>query len=148
MPCMWLMQFSPLDCSLGCPLGCRQLCCQLNCSLSYSLGFQLNYLLSCSLGCQLSYPLSFSHIRQLIYPLNIYTLSGRLAKVVGSHAAVARSIPAAAALIYTTAHEARRCDQSILFTGSDAIVRSWLWSTATRSSPFGYFSILLQVVDN
>ena len=29
-----------------------------------------------------------------------------------------------------------------------AIVRSWLWSTATRSSPLGYFSKLLQVVDN
>ena len=31
---------------------------------------------------------------------------------------------------------------------SDAIVRSWLWLTATRSSPFGYFSKLMQVVDN
>ena len=27
-------------------------------------------------------------------------------------------------------------------------LRSWLWSTATRSSPLGYFSKLLQVVDN
>ena len=26
--------------------------------------------------------------------------------------------------------------------------RCWLWSTATRSSPLGYFSRLLQVVDN
>ena len=34
------------------------------------------------------------------------------------------------------------------FTVSDAIVRSWLWLTATRSSPLGYFSKLLQVVDN
>ena len=33
-------------------------------------------------------------------------------------------------------------------TVSDAIVLSWLWSTATRSSPLGYFSRLLQVVDN
>ena len=41
-----------------------------------------------------------------------------------------------------------RCDQSIWSTVSVAIVRSWLLSTATRSSPFGYFSILLQVVDN
>ena len=31
------------------------------------------------------------------------------------------------------------CDQSIGSTISDAIVRSWLWLTATRSSPFGYF---------
>ena len=40
------------------------------------------------------------------------------------------------------------CDQSIRSTVSDAMVRSWLWSTATRSSPLGYFSKLLQVVDN
>ena len=47
-----------------------------------------------------------------------------------------------------TAHEGEGCDQSIGSTVSDAIVRSWLWSTATRSSPLGYFSILLQVVAN
>ena len=48
------------------------------------------------------------------------------------------------------AHEGGECDQSIGSTVSDAILRSWLWSTstATRSSPFGYFSRLLQVVDN
>ena len=40
------------------------------------------------------------------------------------------------------------CDQSIGSTVSDAIVRSWLWLTATKSSPFGYFSKLLQVADN
>ena len=40
------------------------------------------------------------------------------------------------------------CDQSIGSTVSDAIVRSWLWSTATRSSPLGHISKLLQVVDN
>ena len=40
-----------------------------------------------------------------------------------------------------------RCDKSIGSTVSDAIVRSWFWSTAT-SSPLGYFSKLLQVVDN
>ena len=40
------------------------------------------------------------------------------------------------------------CDQSIGSTVSDAIVRSWLWSTATRGSTLGYFSRLLQVVDN
>ena len=31
---------------------------------------------------------------------------------------------------------------------SDVIVHNWLWSTVTRSSPLGYFSILQQVVDN
>ena len=40
------------------------------------------------------------------------------------------------------------CDQSIGSNSHDAILRSWLWSTATGSSPFGYFSILLQVVGN
>ena len=35
----------------------------------------------------------------------VYTLSGRIGKVVASHAAVARSIPAEVALIYTM-HEA------------------------------------------
>ena len=40
------------------------------------------------------------------------------------------------------------CDQSIGSTVSDAIVRSWLWLTATRSSTLGCFSTLLQVVDN
>ena len=38
---------------------------------------------------------------------SIYTLSGRIGKVVASHAAVARSIPAEVALIYTI-HEALR----------------------------------------
>ena len=47
-----------------------------------------------------------------------------------------------------TSHEGGRCDQSIGSTVSDAIVRSWLWSIATRSSPLGYFTRLLQVVDN
>ena len=47
-----------------------------------------------------------------------------------------------------TAYEGGRCYQSIGSTDSDAIVRSWLWSTVARSSPLGYFSRLLQVVDN
>ena len=39
-----------------------------------------------------------------------------------------------------TAHDGGGCDQSIGSTFSDVIVRSWLWSTATRSSLLGYFS--------
>ena len=78
----------------------------------------------------------------------VFTQSGRIGKVVASHAAVARSSPADVALIYTMYVALRGCDQSIGSTVSDAIVRSWLWSTATRSSPLGCFSTLLQVVDN
>ena len=45
-------------------------------------------------------------------------------------------------LLFTddTAHKGEGCDQSIESTVSDAIVRSWLWSTATSSSPLGHFS--------
>ena len=64
-------------------------------------------------------------------------------------------VPLRFALIYTmqvalrgTAHEGGGCDQPIGSTVSDAIVRTWLWLTATRSSPLGCFSTLLQVVDN
>ena len=39
-----------------------------------------------------------------------------------------------------TAHDGGGCDQSIGSTVSDTIVRSWLWSTTTRSSTLGYFS--------
>ena len=42
-----------------------------------------------------------------MHTLSIHTLSGRIGKVVASHAAVARSIPAEVALINTT-HEALR----------------------------------------
>ena len=79
-----------------------------------------------------------------------YTLSGRIGKVVASHAEGCNvRIPAVAELhrfiLCTrrsggTAHAGGGCDQSIGSTVSDAIVRSWLWSTATRSSPLGYFS--------
>ena len=80
---------------------------------------------------------------------------GRIGKVVASHAAVARSRPAEVALIYTM-HVALRgycpwgwgCDQSIASTVSDAIVRSCLYLTATRSYPLDCFSTLLEVVDN
>ena len=46
-----------------------------------------------------------------------------------------------------TANEGVGCDQSIGSTVSDAIVQSWLWSTATRSSQLGYCCRLMQVVD-
>ena len=75
-------------------------------------------------------------------------IRGRIGKVVASHAAVARSSPAEVALINTMHVALRGCDQSIGLTVSAAIVRSWLWLTATRSSPLGCFSTLLQVVDN
>ena len=47
-----------------------------------------------------------------------------------------------------TAHEAGGCDQSIGSTVSDAIVRSWLWSTGTKRSHWATSVALLQVVDN
>ena len=66
-----------------------------------------------------------------------------------SHAAVARGVPLMlhGFILCTwraggTAREGGGCDQSI---GS---IRSWLWLTATRSSPLGCFSTILQVVDN
>ena len=47
-----------------------------------------------------------------------------------------------------TAHEGGGCDQPIGSSVSDAIVRSWLWSTETMSSPLGYFSLHSVVVDS
>ena len=47
-----------------------------------------------------------------------------------------------------TAHVGWGCYQPIGSTVSDARVRSWLWSIATRSSTLGNFSRLLRVVDN
>ena len=41
-----------------------------------------------------------------------------------------------------------RNGQSIETTVSDVVVRNWLWSSVTGSSPLGYFDRLLQVVDN
>ena len=86
---------------------------------------------------------------------DLYNLSGHMGKVVASHAMVAHSSPAEVALIYTM-HEALRgyCpwgvgrNQPIGSTISDTIVHSWLWLIATRSSPLGCFSTLLQIVDN
>ena len=83
------------------------------------------------------------------------TLSGPIGKVVASHDAVARSIPAEVTLIYNMHYalrgncpESGGCDKLIGSTVSDATVGSCLWLTATKSSPLGCFSTLLQVVDN
>ena len=62
----------------------------------------------------------------------LYTLSSRIGEEVASLAAVARSVPAEVALIYTmhtrlsggTTHGGGGCDQSTGSTVSDAIVRS------------------------
>ena len=40
-----------------------------------------------------------------------------------------------------TDHEGGGCHQSNESTVSNTIVRSWLWSSATGSSPLGYFSV-------
>ena len=119
--------------------------------------------ISCVRGTvELNFNLSLSIMRQNITEemFRLHTLSGCIGKVVASHAEgckVARSNLAVAELhrfiLCTrrsggTEHEGGGCDQSIRSIVSDAIVHSWLWQTATRSSPFGYFSRLLQVVDN
>ena len=97
-----------------------------------------------------------------LWPIDVYyTLSGRIGKVVASLAEgceVARSNPNPGAELHRfilrtrrsggTAQKGVGCGQSIGSIVSDAIVNSWLWSTATSSSPLGYFSRLLQVVDN
>ena len=87
--------------------------------------------------------------------INFSTLSSRIGKVVASHAAENVRFPLRLHwfILCTrrsggTAHEGGWYDQSIGSTVSDAIVRSWLWLTATRNSPSGCFSRLLQVVDN
>ena len=96
----------------------------------------------------------------LIHCFNCKTLSGHIGKVVALHAEGwkgARSNPGCgwSSPIYTIqtrgaqpTHEGGLSDQSIWSTASDAIVCSWLWLTATRSSPLGYFCRLQQIVDN
>ena len=92
----------------------------------------------------------------IIMPMRPHSLSGCIDKVVALHAescTATRSNPISdwAGPIYTM-HEVLRgycpwgwgCYQSILSTVSNAIVCSWLWSTATRSSPLGYFNRLLK----
>ena len=91
----------------------------------------------------------------------IYTLSGRIGKLGGCIVCWSCKVDSrlscgcTADLYYIctrssggTAHGGEKCDQSIGSAVSDAIVRSWLWSISTRSSPLGYFGKLLQVVEN
>ena len=78
--------------------------------------------------------------------------------MVASHAEVARPITGCSIWGCTDLYSARGPqgvlpmrvggDKSIGSTVSDAIVRCWLWSIATRSSVLGYYSRLLQVVEN
>ena len=84
------------------------------------------------------------------------TLSGRIRNVVALHADGCMVDSQLSLHWFTlctrrsgiTAHEGGEWDQSIGSTVSDAMVRSWLWSTATRSSQLGCFRRLLQVFDN
>ena len=91
----------------------------------------------------------------MIHVNYIYTLSGRIGKVVASHAAVARSIPLRCTDLYCArgaqgvlpmrvGGATSQLDQPSLTPMS---VAGW-FLTATRSSPVGCFSALLKVVDN
>ena len=86
--------------------------------------------------------------------INIYLLypSGRRGKVVASHAEgckiESRLWLSCRDLYYVRSARGTAHEGGGATTVSDAIARSCLWSTATRSSPLGYFSRLLQVVDN
>ena len=83
-----------------------------------------------------------------------HTLSGRIGKVVASHAEgcnVERSIPAVTELhrfiLCTrrsggTAHVGGGCDQLIGSTVSDAIVRSWLWFPPQLGVPHWATSVI------
>ena len=83
-----------------------------------------------------------------------YTLSGRIGKVHGCLACWSCKVDSWLSWACTDlyfirsggpAHEGGGCDNSTGSTVSDAIVCSLLWSTATGSSPLGYFSSFLQV---
>ena len=80
-------------------------------------------------------------------------MSGRIGNVVASHAEGCRVDYRLRLQRYIYARGTQavlpmRVGQSIGSIVFDDIVRSWLWSSATRSSPLGYFNRLLQVVDN
>ena len=88
---------------------------------------------------------------------NNNTLSGRIGKVVASHAAVARSSPAEVALIYTMHEQLREycpwgwgggeTSQFDLRSLTPLSVAGCGW-LQLGVSHLGYFSTLLQVVDN
>ena len=97
-----------------------------------------------------SIPLCINVCSGLIVTLSgRYTLSGSTGKVVASHAEIPRSGPGLTEAIfmhcalvalrgYCPVKGGGGKGQSIGSTVSDAIVRSWLWSTATGSRPLGY----------
>ena len=97
-----------------------------------------------------------------VYP-NFYTLSGRTGSALAWQFEGRTFAARWAQLVLWFAARIARCNTwssgalpcvglgvrpSIGSTVSDAIARSWLWSTTTRSSPLICFSKLLQVVDN
>ena len=79
-----------------------------------------------------------------------HTLCGRIGKVVASYAERCKvdcrhrlhRFIMCTRRSRGTAHEGEVNGQSIGSIISDAIVRRWLWSTATRSCPLDYFSSL------
>ena len=78
--------------------------------------------------------IGFDAQKWILHHSHFYTLSGRIGKVVASHAAVARRFPLRSHwfIVCTrgsvgTTHEGGGCDQSIGSTVSDVIVCSWLW---------------------
>ena len=72
------------------------------------------------------------------------TLSGRTGKMVASHAEGCRVDSRQSLHRFILCTKELRgggvCDQSIGSTVFDAIVHSWLWTSAKRSHPLGYFS--------
>ena len=94
--------------------------------------------------CSTQYNCCMQHTHGML----IDTMSDRIGKVVASHAKgckVDSRLRLHRFIICTigsggAANEGGGYDQSIRSTVSDAIVRSWSWSTATRSSQSGYSS--------
>ena len=92
--------------------------------------------------------------RHTLQLLPVFTLSGRIGKMVASHAEVARSSPAGCTDLYYArgAHfvlpmkVGDATSQLDLLSLTPLSVAVWL--TATKSSPLGCFSTLLQVDDN
>ena len=81
--------------------------------------------------------------------ISIATLSGSAGKVVASHVKISGSSPGLTerdlyVLCTSCAHGVLPCKgrgvtaSQLDLPVSDAIIRSWLWSTATGSCPLGY----------